>query len=231
MYMINVREQNKQVYNRIAEFFSKTRSFLWDDLRTPLFTKYVQPGCRVLDVGCGNGRLSQLFDERVDYVGVDQSESLIALARKKFSHRQFVVEDMEHLSFPKSSFDFIYCIAAFHHLATRDEQVQTLTRMKDILRPGGRMFMLNWNLHGEWAKKNIERGKWRHADQEQVIVVPWSTGKEAVGDRLYYAFTLEEIAGLGREVGLRVEENFYIRKGVLSTMEEGENICTVFFAP
>ncbi|MBM4177706.1 hypothetical protein FJ208_02810, partial [Candidatus Gribaldobacteria bacterium] len=48
-------DQNKQVYNKIAYDFSNTRNYLWQDI-LPLLD-YSKKGDKVLDLGCGNGRL------------------------------------------------------------------------------------------------------------------------------------------------------------------------------
>ena len=58
---MNFIKQNKEVYNKIAKLFSKTRKFLWYDLE-PL-VKYTKNGDKILDLGCGNGRLYQLFSD------------------------------------------------------------------------------------------------------------------------------------------------------------------------
>ena len=47
----------------------------------------VQPGHRVLDIGCGSGDVLQLMPSTVAYVGVDASKAYIEAARKRFWHR------------------------------------------------------------------------------------------------------------------------------------------------
>ena len=95
------------VYNNFAQEFSSTRQHLWDDLK-PL-AKYTRNGDKVLDLGCGNGRLYQLFtDKSIHYVGLDQSEELIKKAQEKFPEVDFSVGDMLELPFPDDRFDIIY---------------------------------------------------------------------------------------------------------------------------
>ncbi|MFH1192254.1 MAG: class I SAM-dependent methyltransferase [bacterium] len=42
--------------------------------------KYVKNGMKILDIGCGNGRLLQALENRgIEYVGVDNSRNLISI--------------------------------------------------------------------------------------------------------------------------------------------------------
>ncbi len=101
------QQQNKDVYNRIAKYFWHSRQFVWDDLK-PL-ARFVKAGDRVLDVGCGSGRLVRLFEPlRVTYVGLDQSEALLTIAKQQFPNLEFVLGDMGQLPFPDASFDQVY---------------------------------------------------------------------------------------------------------------------------
>jgi len=76
--------KTRENYDLIAEPFSGTRQFIWEDLK-PL-AEYVKDGDKVLDVGCGNGRLLELFQgKNADYIGVDSSEELIKIAKNKRS--------------------------------------------------------------------------------------------------------------------------------------------------
>lgn len=52
--------------------------------------------------------------------------------------------------------DFIYCIAGFHHLETRQERIQTLQEWYKILPAGGKVFLTNWALE---SPLNFEKYK------------------------------------------------------------------------
>lgn len=222
-----MNQLNKHVYDAIASEFSTTRSKLWEDLK-PL-VRYVTAGDRVLDLGCGNGRLSQLFhDLSISYVGLDQSEELIKLAQKKFSEVKFVVGEMTYLPFPDAYFDAIYCIAAFHHLTTRDTQTKALREMYRVMKAGGRLIMMNWNLESDWAKEKIATGKWKLGVEANTFIVPWkkSTG-ELLGDRVYYGFTFAELENLFTKASFTVEEQYYTNKGERSDIREGRNLVSI----
>ena len=226
MNVFDVIQQNHDVYNAIASQFSSTRSFLWKDL-LPLAV-FARDGDRVLDLGCGNGRLRQLFNKKnISYVGLDQSEGLIAQARKKFPEVRFDIGEMRSLPFADSSFDSVYCVAAFHHLPDHVSQLACLKEIVRVLSPGGKVIMVNWNANGAWGKKKLETGKWKVVD-EQLLMVPWKNAwGKILGERLYYAFTIEELENIFIQAGLIVEEQYYVKKGERSSLAEGENIVSI----
>ncbi len=216
------------VYNNFAQEFSSTRQYLWDDLK-PL-AKYTRNGNKVLDLGCGNGRLYQLFDGMsIHYIGLDQSEELIKKAQEKFSGVDFAVGDMRELPFPDDSYDIIYSIAAFHHLANAEDRLKALSEMRRVLKPGGKVVMTNWNLLGKWGSEQVEKGKYKKWEKDFTVPYKNSEGK-ILGERFYHGFDLDELESLLTEARFDLQENYYIKKGERSNLESGENIVSVAIA-
>lgn len=201
--------QNKDVYDTIAADFFRTRQIVWEELK-PL-AAYASPGDRILDVGCGFGRLLYLFkDKEINYLGIDQSEEQLAIARKIFPDKSFQFAEMTALPYHDQSFDVVYCIAAFHHIPTEILRRRALAEMYRVLAVGGRLIMTNWYLHGVWGiekmkKKEIEKmGEGGSND----FLVPWKdTRGHELGKRYYHGFTSEELAELCTETGFKVEKN------------------------
>jgi cyclopropane fatty-acyl-phospholipid synthase-like methyltransferase len=99
----------------------------------------VQPGQRVLDVGCGTGDILQ-FLPPVQYVGYDLSQHYIARARRRFGQRgEFRCRAVsEDLPLEARSFDVVIAHGLLHHVG--DEDARTLFRIsRRALRPGGRL--------------------------------------------------------------------------------------------
>ena len=220
-------EQNREVYDIIAPLFASTRQYIWDDL-VPLID-YLKPNLKVLDLGCGTGRLYQIFakfQDSIDYIGLDQSEGQLAEAKKEFPNNKYVQAEMTKLPFDDASFDLVFCVATLHHLPDEETRQQALSEMKRILKPGGRVLMTNWNLYSDSAQKTVEKGKWQQNDGE--FVVPWMNPKgEVLGERYYYGFTPEYLDKICSEAGFEVEENYYSKKGKVSTKEKGNNIVSI----
>jgi len=92
-----------------------------------------------LDVGCGTGGSTALLSQFADaVVGVDLSETAIALARAKHPNATFRVADAASLEdvFPQESFGLITLFHVLYHKWVPDEQ-QLLASLHRLLTPGG----------------------------------------------------------------------------------------------
>ena len=222
----NFTEMNRKTYNAIADQFSGTRDYLWEDLKG--LAQYVKAGESVLDLGCGNGRLYQLFEKnQVVYTGTDQSEGLLTLAREKFPEATFVISEMTELPFNDNSFDSIWAMASFHHIPTKALRIKGIQELERILKPGGRIVMLNWNMYGEWVQKKVASGAYTEETPGDFIV-PWRDGsKKNYGDRYYHGFTTEEIEELTTHTNLTIAEQYYVKMSEKSNKSDGDNLVTV----
>jgi len=66
----------------------------------------------VLDIGCGYGWLSKLFDQ---YVGVDLDVNKVGMARK-FGHKEFIVASIDYLPFQENTFKTAILYDVLEHL-------------------------------------------------------------------------------------------------------------------
>lgn len=111
--------------------------FLWDALQ-------LQPGQRVLDVGCGPGRHAlELARRGIKVVGVDASCEFLALAREHAAadglDAHFELLDVRELSY-EAEFDAAICLCqgGFGLLGGREE-VNVFNRIVRTLREGGQL--------------------------------------------------------------------------------------------
>lgn len=223
---VQLIEQNLEVYNKIAKHFSDTRQYVWDDLKR--FSAFVKEGDVVLDLGCGSGRLYQIFDGLpISYIGIDQSEELLVLARKQFQKGKFLAGNMLSIPLPDQSVDIIYCIAAFQHIPSRELQSESLFEMKRVLKPGGKIIMSNWNLFGSYGLRQVSSGKYKELGEGDFLV-PWmDTGGKILGERYYHGFDLEELSQLCTEAGFEVTDQYFTKRNERVDQEKGENIITI----
>ncbi len=114
----------------------------------------LQPGETVLDVGCGTGTLALVARQRVGETGrvcgIDPSTQMIARARRKAARRglaiDFQVGVIEQLAFPDHSFDVVLSTMMMHHLPD-DLKRQGLAEIARVLKPGGRLLVLDFRGH------------------------------------------------------------------------------------
>ncbi len=209
-------------YNLIAKDFSRTRRFIWQDIK-PL-ADFTLPGERILDVGCGNGRLMQIFqDIDIDYTGVDASEELIKEAKQHYPNAKFQVSDALKLSLPANYFDKVYSVAVLHHIPSREFRFQFLREARRVLKPDGLLILTVWNLWN-WRGfglvlkyfflKIIGKSKLDLKD----VFVPW--GKEC--QRYIHIFTRGELEDTVKEAGFKIKE-----AGVLGGVKRNKNFYIV----
>jgi len=124
-------------------FFGRRRA----TFQALIATARVQPGQRVLDVGCGTGYFARLLAQAVGrdglVVGVDPSTTMISYASRKTRHAsncRFQVGTAEALEFPAEHFDVVVSSLVMHHLP-EDLRVAALREMWRVLRPGGRLLV------------------------------------------------------------------------------------------
>jgi SAM-dependent methyltransferase len=100
----------------------------------------VEPGKSVLDVACGTGVLACAAAARVGatgfVVGLDPSEEMLAVARRKDSTIEWLVGHAETIPFPDESFDAV--ISQFGFMFFNDKHAALLEMMR-VLRPGGHL--------------------------------------------------------------------------------------------
>jgi ubiquinone/menaquinone biosynthesis C-methylase UbiE len=95
-----------------------------------------------LDVGCGSGILaSKLAEHYEGVVGIDISEDMLAIARSKraLANVEYRWMDANEIAFDEQ-FDLIVSNTTFHHLRDVGKTLETL---KGLLRPGGRIVVVD----------------------------------------------------------------------------------------
>jgi SAM-dependent methyltransferase len=107
-------------------------------------TAVAPEGARVLEVGCGPGRLSiRLARHGLDVTGLDLDPAMVERARANADrlengdeHRPaFLVGDAASLAFPDGSFDLVVSTFSMHHWA---DPTAGLAEIGRVLRPGAR---------------------------------------------------------------------------------------------
>ena len=106
------------------------------------------PTMRVLDVATGTGDQAFAFaDLAAEVIGVDLSDAMLAIARKKSRHPNvsFQQGDAAALPFADESFD-VACISFALHEMPRSIRERAIREMTRVVRHGGRVAIADWGL-------------------------------------------------------------------------------------
>lgn len=114
----------------------------------------VRSGTRALDVCCGTGDVAfALAKEGAETTGLDFSAAMLAVARRRADREagcnppRFLQGDALHLPFEADSFEAVTISYGLRNLADLDGGLQELKR---VLRPGGRLLILDFG-KPDWA--------------------------------------------------------------------------------
>jgi len=117
----------------------------------------LDPSDEILEIGCGVGRVGAALAPRCRrWVGADVSANMLGHARERL--RDFDNVELVELSgwdlapIPAASLDVVYCTVVFMHL-DEWERFKYVSEAMRVLRPGGRLYIDNFNLCSEpgWA--------------------------------------------------------------------------------
>jgi ubiquinone/menaquinone biosynthesis C-methylase UbiE len=109
----------------------------------------VEPGHRVLEIGCGTGNMAlraQRMHPDAELMGIDPDPLALARARRKAERRGLPVRFDQgkagELPYPDESMDRVLSAFMFHHLDD-DEKRRALTEIRRVLRPGGQLHLVD----------------------------------------------------------------------------------------
>ena len=179
-------KNQEDIWNTVAEQWNRFRGKPFPNIVYNLSRTWKKG--KILDIGCGNGRNLIPFAEK-DFIceGLDFSIEMVKNAKSKFKKlslkSKFHVSNMTKLPFKDDNFDYLICVASFHHL-NKFEQKKALKEFKRILKPKGKMYITSWN---KWQSEFVFGKK--------EIFVPWKIGEKKY-ERYYYMFNYFEFKNL-----------------------------------
>jgi ubiquinone/menaquinone biosynthesis C-methylase UbiE len=140
--VVAVTDDAGLVFDRVAEEYDRVRpgypAFLVD---TACSTARLRAGSRVLEVGCGTGKLTDALVERGLHVdAVDPGPQLVEVARRRLagSTVRFHVGRFEDVELPAAAFEAVFSATAFHWV----DPAVGWAKAARLLRPEGVLVLL-----------------------------------------------------------------------------------------
>ncbi len=213
-YAKQLHKKLSGAYDVIAPDFSRTRSAWWEELK--FVSSYARAGDRVLDIGCGNGRLfEELRDKKIIYTGIDSSKKLIDLAKERHAQdATFLQADALLLPFGEEDFNTVFSFAVLHHIPSVKLRKQFMAEAYRVLAKDGIAVLSVWNL---WHKKYFGTIA-KHAVQKLLGISPLDMKDiflnfgEKKNARFLHAFTQREFEKLARQAGFTIEKSALIKR-------------------
>ena len=124
-----------------------------------MVASHLQPGARVLDLGCGSGEpLARYFIEHgYDLTGVDAASSMIALCRKRFPQAEWIEVDMRGLALGRRFGAIIAWDSSFH--LDQDEQRAMFPVFQRHIEPGGVLLFTSGPKEDTQGRHHVRRGR------------------------------------------------------------------------
>jgi D-alanine-D-alanine ligase len=134
----------------------------------------LEPGDRVLDLCCGQGRHSLELARRgfSRVTGIDRSRYLVRLARKRAKQEGLVASfhegDARRFRVQESSFDCVTLLGnSFGYFESEQDDLAVLEAVKRALRSYGKLVMDLAD--GDWMRAHFEKRSWEWIDQNQFV--------------------------------------------------------------
>lgn len=145
-------EQQDRYWDSVADQKSFGHPLMMGEIE-----KHVGRRGRILDYGCGYGRIIRQLHEGGfgNVFGVDYSSGMIARARKENPFARYVRNSGSEIPFSEGSFDAILLLAVLTCIPDSGEQTRLFSEVHRVLREGGILYVSDLLINSD--ARNRER--------------------------------------------------------------------------
>jgi ubiquinone/menaquinone biosynthesis C-methylase UbiE len=178
------------------------------DLELGFVFKHLWASARLLEIGCGNGYVTQQLRTRVAHVDAfDRSEKMIARALSTYGERnnRFFHDDVLDLKNTSEPYDIALCVRVLINLRNLEQQQTAVRSIARMLRPGGRLILIEGYRDGFDAINSVRQSiglaavtpaahnfyshlgdLWPTVSEHFIVAQTWHTGVYDFLTRLVY---------------------------------------------
>lgn len=213
-----LQEINLRFYQQFANSFVKSRTASEPGLERIISS--ITKGNRVLDLGCGHGRIAALIPEETIYTGMDFSFEMLSEAKRTIHPSNitstFVLGNLTDTRWPTSvthtRYDWIFLRAVLQHIPSYLLRSQIVKQAAALLSVNGILIMANWQFLRvkrlqkrilPWHKVGIDIKDVEPGD----YLLDWQ--REGYGIRYVHLVDEEETKLLAQDAGLVLNSGFY----------------------
>ena len=191
---MDLEKQNVQnIYNIIADDFSRTRYNVWNSVKE--FINTFSINSLFLEIGCGNGKNMMLRPN--NFIGCDNCEKFLKICRNK--NLNVINCCATKLPFNNNRFDATISVAVIHHLSNVERRLKSIKEQVRVTRVGGKIFIEVWG----FENNN------RVINKNQDSMVPWKY-KDKLYERYYHFFKKNEIIDIVNSIdNINIEKMYW----------------------
>jgi ubiquinone/menaquinone biosynthesis C-methylase UbiE len=164
----NVPEEKEAILGNMAHYYDRL-SFFWFQGREKEIRRMtvemagIKPGDNVLEIGCGTGSLTLVAKAQAgqgNVCGIDAAPEMVEVARGKAARTGTSIEFkqgfLQEIPYPDRSFDQVLCSFMIFH-TSQGVRVKGFTEIARVLKPGGRVFILDTSTPTRpWVKRIVK---------------------------------------------------------------------------
>jgi SAM-dependent methyltransferase len=138
-----MNENLNKIYQIRFSGLEEYRNAIWKILVKDFFSKWIQKGSAVLDLGCGYGEFINNMPDCERHAMDLNPDSAKHLRKEVTFHEQ---DCSEPWAIAPNSLDVIFTSNFFEHLPNKEALSRTIAHVKNTLKPGGRVIALGPNI-------------------------------------------------------------------------------------
>lgn len=128
-------------YDKVASKYNELYNNIYYINELNTFVNLLNNNDSVLDVGCGNGLVSDYLEQKgMKVTAIDSSQNMLDICKKRNNNIDYYKMDVRNLNFEDSTFNAIFCYAVLIHI-DKLETFKVLKTFYKLLKSKGILFI------------------------------------------------------------------------------------------